>query len=150
MKSVLVAPALAAAFVAGGACAACEGVPSSAQLKIVVDNVRSAKGQVTSTLYANDDGKFLKSNGSLKVWRTAAVSPATTMCIWLPGPGEYAVASYHDENSNGKWDHSRLGAIEGFGFSRNPTIFFSPPRLSASRFKAGEGETTIHIHLSYR
>lgn len=139
-------------LVAASAAAAptCEGTPSDAKLSIVVDGVRSGAGLVTASLYADDQAHFLKSEGSLKVWRVPAAAPSTSMCIWLPHPGAYGVAVYHDANSNLKWDHASLGSIEGFGFSRNPTIFFSPPSLKRTRFAAGAGETTIHVRLSYR
>ncbi len=144
-----------AALLLAGASAAvaqpsCEGTPSDTQLHIVIDGVRSDDGLMAATLYADDEATFLKSKGSLKVWRVPAHSPTTTMCIWLPHPGSYAVAAYHDANSNLKWDHSSLGSIEGFGFSRNPMIFFSPPSLKATRFQAPVGDTTLRIHLSYR
>ncbi len=139
---------LAAAGVA--AQPACEGAASDVQLHIVVEGVRSNAGLMTATLYGDDPAHFLKAKGSLKVWRVPAVAPSTTMCIWLPSPGPYEVAVYHDANSNLKWDHSALGSIEGFGFSRNPTIFFSAPSLKATRFQAGAGDTTIRVRLSYR
>jgi uncharacterized protein (DUF2141 family) len=129
---------------------ACEGTPSDTSLHIVIDGVRSDAGLMTATLYADDETHFLKAKGSLKVWRVPAHAPSTTMCIWLPHPGPYEVAAYHDANANEKWDHSALGSIEGFGFSRNPTVFFSPPSLKATRFQAAAGDTTIHIKLSYR
>lgn len=139
-------------MLAGAASAAppCEGTPGDTSLHIVIDGVRSNAGLVTATIYGDDEAHFLKAKGSLKVWRVPAAAPSTTMCIWLPKPGPYEVAAYHDANSNQKWDHSAFGYIEGFGFSRNPRIFLSPPKLAATRFQAGAGDTTIHIHLSYR
>ena len=128
----------------------CEGTPSDTSLHIVIEGVRSDAGLMAATLYADDEAHFLKAQGSLKVWRVPAHAPTTTMCIWLPHPGNYEVAAYHDANSNLKWDHSSLGSIEGFGFSRNPTIFFSPPSIKATRFQAPLGDTVLHIHLSYR
>jgi uncharacterized protein (DUF2141 family) len=72
------------------------------------------------------------------------------MCIWLPhGPGTYAFAVYHDANSNGKWDHALLHAIEGFGFSNNPRTLFSAPTYDEVKFRAGPGETTLHVRLRY-
>ena len=135
-----------------GAAAApvCEGTPSDAQLHIDIEGVRSDAGLMAATLYADDEAHFLKAKGSLKVWRVPAQAPSTTMCIWLPRPGAYEVAVYHDANSNLKWDHSSLGSIEGFGFSRNPTIFISPPSIRSTRFQAPAGETTIRVRLSYR
>ena len=125
----------------------CEGAPSDTSIHIVVENVRSDAGLMAATLYGDDETHFLKSQGSLKVWRVPAHAPTTAMCIWLPHPGPYEVAVYHDANSNLKWDHAALGSIEGFGFSRNPTIFFSPPSLKATRFQAPVGDTTLHIRL---
>ena len=135
---------------AAAAATACEGAPTDVKLNVVVDGVRSNSGFVTATLYANDEAHYLKGGGTLKVWRVPADPSSTTLCLWLPHTGSYAVAAYHDANSNLKWDHARLGAIEGFGFSRNPTIFFSPPPLKSTRFAVPAGDTTIHIRLSYR
>jgi uncharacterized protein (DUF2141 family) len=136
---------------AGASAAAdCEGTPGGSKLTIVAEQVRSDKGLVTSTLY-NDPSKYLHKNGSVKVWRTPAQSPETTMCIWLPGPGTYAVVVYHDENSNKKWDHTLFfHPLEGGGFSNNPHLhLLPPPSYDTVKFQAGEGETTIHIKLQY-
>jgi uncharacterized protein (DUF2141 family) len=143
---------IALLLAAAGAAAApeCEGTPSDTSLHIVIEGVRSSAGLMTSSLYADDEAHFLKADGSLKVWRVPAHAPSTTMCIRLPHPGDYEVAAYHDANSNLKWDHSSLGSIEGFGFSRNPTIFFSPPSIRSTRFQAPAGDTVLHIRLSYR
>jgi uncharacterized protein (DUF2141 family) len=127
----------------------CEGTPSDTQLHIVIDGVRSDAGLMTATLYGDDQAHFLKAKGSLKVWRVPAVTPSTTMCIWLPHPGPYEVAVYHDANANQKWDHA-LGSIEDFGFSRNPTIYFSPPSFISTVFQTQAGDTTIHIKLNHR
>ena len=128
---------------------ACEGTPSSSRLTVVVEGVRSAKGLMSSSLYPGDPSQFLIKNGALKVWRVPARPPATTMCIWLKAPGIYAVAVYHAANANYRLDRGPLGPTEGYGFSRNPHIFFSPPSFDAVKFKAEPGETTIHVRLHY-
>jgi len=145
--------ALCAGLLAAAPAAAqngCEGAPSNARLRVIVEGVHSDKGLMTATLYPDDASKFLKKGGALVVWRNPASAPVTAMCVWLPGPGSYAVAVYHDANSNMKWDHAMLGEIEGFGFSNNPRIFFSAPSLGAVRFQAPAGDTTLHVRLSYR
>ena len=84
------------------------------------------------------------------MWSVPATSPATHMCIWLKnGPGTYAFAVYHDANSNGKWDHSILGRIEGFGFSNNPRTLFSAPGFDQVKFEAKGAQTTLHVRLRY-
>jgi len=128
----------------------CQGTPTTAKLEIVVDGVHSSKGLMTGSLYPGDRSQFLIKNGALKVWSVPAVSPATRMCIWLKnGPGTYAFAVYHDANSNGKWDHSLLGAIEGFGFSNNPRTLFSAPSYDQVKFQAAGASTTLHLRLRY-
>jgi uncharacterized protein (DUF2141 family) len=128
----------------------CQGTPGTARLDIVIDGVRSAKGQVTSSLYGGDSSQFLVKNGALKVWSTPASAPATRMCVWLKnGPGTYALGVYHDANSNGKWDHNLLSGIEGFGFSNNPSVMFSAPRFNETKFEAKAGVTTLHVRLRY-
>ena len=31
------------------------------------------------------------------------------MCVWLPGPGDYAMAIYQDTNGNRHFDHGTFG-----------------------------------------
>jgi uncharacterized protein (DUF2141 family) len=138
----LLAPALASAET-------CQNPPTGFKLTIFVDNVDAAKGQMTSSLYPGDKSQFLIKNGALKVWRAPATAPVTRMCIWLRGPGTYALAVYHDANSNGKWDHSLLGKIEGFGFSRNPHTLFSAPSYEQVKFDTTGAETILHVRLRY-
>ena len=134
---------------AGAAAQTCEGTPSDNKLSIIVEGISSDKGQITSTLYPNDQAKFLVAGGSLKVWRTPTAVPQTAMCIWLPGPGTYALVVYHDANLNGKWDHNLLGTFEGIGFSNNPHLGFSKPPLSKVTFDATGPETILHVRLRY-
>ena len=135
----------------GSEAAECVGTPSSAALHFTVQNVRSTQGHMTGTIYRDDPVTFLKKAGALKVWSVAVTLPTTDMCVWLPGPGLYALAVYQDLNDNGAFDHPGLGSIEPFGFSRNPTFLIPlPPDLASTRFKAGEGDTVLRIRLNYR
>jgi len=128
----------------------CEGTPSGAKLNILIENVRSTKGQMTASVYPGDKSQFLVANGALKVWSAPVQTPTTKMCFWLKGPGTYAVAVYHDANSNHKWDHSLVGYFEDFGFSNNPSVLFSAPSYDSVKFQAQAGVTTIHIRLRNR
>ena len=127
----------------------CQGEPSDAKLRVVVEGVRNAKGEMTATLYGADPARFLKSKGELKVWRDPTHPPEQTLCVWLPGPGTYAVALYQDSKGNHHFDHGAFGPTEAYGFSRNPRLFFGPPSLGQTMFKAAEGETTVRVRLRY-
>lgn len=126
----------------------CEGAPSANKLSIVIEGVRSNRGQMTASLYADDKTTFLAKNGALKVWRVPAEAPSTKMCIWLKAPGTYGVAVYHDANANGRLDLGMLGPSEDYGFSRNPRIMFSKPSLASVRFPTVGEDTTLQIRLN--
>jgi uncharacterized protein (DUF2141 family) len=144
---------MALAMAPGGASAQspreCQGEPTGAKLMIIVEGIHNARGDMTATLYGEDPAKFLKSHGELKVWRDPAQAPTQDMCIWLPGPGVYAVALYQDSNGSHHFDHGAFGPTEAYGFSRNPRLFFGPPSVGQVKFAAGEGDTTVHIRLRY-
>ena len=130
--------------------ATCQGDPSDTKLHVVIQGVRKAEGLMTATLYGDDPAKFLKGGGELKVWREPAQAPVTEMCVWLPGPGNYAVAIYHDNKSAMKFTKGALGMPnQGYGFTRNPKLFLGPPSLKAAIFPAAVGETTQVIKLRY-
>jgi uncharacterized protein (DUF2141 family) len=128
----------------------CQGDPSSAKLHVMVEGVKDIGGLMTATLYGDDPEKFLKSAGELKVWREPAKAPTTEMCLWLPGPGTYAVAIYHDNKSVKRFTRGPLGLPnQGYGFSRNPRLRLGPPALKSASFPAAAGDTTVNIKLRY-
>jgi uncharacterized protein (DUF2141 family) len=127
----------------------CQGEPSAARLHVIIEGVRDDRGEMTATLYGDDPAKFLKNGGELKVWRDPSQPPSQEMCVWLPGPGDYAMAIYQDSNGNHHFDHGMFGPTEAYGFSRNPHLYFGPPSVGQVKFAAGEGETTVHIRLHY-
>lgn len=130
--------------------AACAGQPGPARLNVVVDGLRDARGQVVITLYPDDAKRFLVHKGKLNLVRVDAVMPATSACLWLPAPGWYAVAVYHDANGSHKFNRNALGLpTEGFGLSNNPALALAWPTLGSARFQTHAGENTIHIRLRY-
>ncbi len=126
---------------------ACEGTPSNARLLIDIDGMTSAKGLMSASLYPDDKSQFMIKDGALKVWYAPVDRPVTHMCIWLKSPGKYAMAVYHDANSNHKFDKSLFGYSERVGFSNNPRLFLALPSFESVLFNARPGDTTLHIHL---
>jgi uncharacterized protein (DUF2141 family) len=65
--------------------------------------------------------------------------------------GEYAIALFHDENSNEILDHGFLGIrhLEGFGVSNNIMPLFTPPRYSDARFFYGNDSMSTTINIEY-
>ena len=107
-------------------------------------------GVVALTLYPDEPAKFLKPGGSLQVGRTPARTGTFQTCTYVPAPGTYGLVLYHDENSNGKVDRNGLGIPkEGFGFSNNPSIFFSAPSFKRVRFAVSGPGVAIRIKMKY-
>lgn len=128
----------------------CAGQPSATRLYVDVSNLRDANGRITATLYRDDARKFLVKEGSLYVARVVAKRPVTRICLYVPAPGHYAVAIYHDANANSRMDRKSIGLPdEGFGFSNNSSTLFGPPSFKAARFAVkGDGDR-IRIKLKY-
>lgn len=148
--ATFLAASLAALCPVAASAQTCEGQPAANKLEIDIEGVKSSRGLMTASLYPGDPSQFLIKDGAKKVWSVPAASPVTHMCIWLKwGPGTYAFAVYHDENSNGRFDHNLFGAFEGFGFSNNPHTTFSAPRFDKAKFQTTGPVTTLHVRLRY-
>jgi uncharacterized protein (DUF2141 family) len=142
--------AAAPAMGQAGPPAGCQGTPSATWLNVVVEGVRNGDGLIAVTLYADDSRKFLAKKGSLKVSRFDAVAPTTRTCIFVPQPGVYAIAVYHDEDGSRKINRSALGIpSEGFGFSNNPTTVAGIPAFRSVRLDVPKAGLTTRIRLRY-
>ncbi|WP_254606531.1 DUF2141 domain-containing protein [Sphingomonas bacterium] len=146
MLGAATAPAPAPAEVADD----CTGPVSDVRLFVTVSNVRSAKGLIAVTLYADDRSKFLAHHGSLYVGRVAAVMPTTRVCIHVPATGVYGLAVYHDEDGNRKFKRSTFGLpAEGYGFSNNASTFLGLPSFSSVRLPVPRSGTETGVRLKY-
>ncbi len=128
---------------------ACIGPASETWINLTIDRVRNGKGLITATLYPNEPTRFLVKNGSLYVASTQAAAGQTRFCLFVPRPGTYAIAIYHDEDSSGTINRGGLFGIpsEAVGFSNNPTILFGPPALRSVAFKVDSANQAMTIRL---
>ncbi|HEV2748003.1 MAG TPA: DUF2141 domain-containing protein [Allosphingosinicella sp.] len=130
--------------------AACTGPPSKFRLFVHVESVRSARGLIAVTLYADDPRRFLARRGSLYVGRVPARAPVTRLCIHLPRAGTYGLAAYHDADANRSFNRSGIGLpAEGFGFSNNPSTLFGIPAFRAVRLAIPKSDMTTTVRLHY-
>lgn len=128
---------------------ACIGPASEYWINLTVDHVRNGKGLITATLYPNEPKRFLVKNGSLYVANTPAVAGQTRFCLFVPKPGTYAIAIYHDEDSSGTINRGGLFGIpsEAVGFSNNPAILFGPPSLRSVLVEIQRANQSATINL---
>ncbi len=128
----------------------CTGPVSDVRLLVTITNIRSAKGLIAVTLYADDRHKFLAHHGSLYVGRVPAVAPTTRMCIHVPAVGVYGLAVYHDEDANRKFNRTMFGLpAEGYGFSNNPSTFLGLPAFDSVRLPVPRSGTETGVRLKY-
>ena len=139
-----------AASAPGAPPAGCTGPASGTWLNVVVDGVRNGNGVIAITLYADDSSKFLVKRGSLYVGRVEANPGTTRGCIFVPRPGVYALALYHDENRDGRFDRTGLGLpAEGYGFSNNPATLAGLPQFRSVRLSVPKSGLTSRIQMKY-
>ena len=126
----------------------CTGRASDTRLYVNVEGVRSNEGLVAVTLYADDSSRFLARRGSLYVGRVPASAPRTRVCIYVPGPGTYALAVYHDADGDRGFDRDAIGLpAESYGFSNNPSVVLGLPSFRSVRMAVPRDglETTVRL-----
>ena len=64
-------------------------------------------------------------------------------------PGRYAIAVFHDENSNRNLDKFVGIPKEGFAFSRNPSIKFRAPRFEEVAIDLAPGANQARLKMQY-
>lgn len=128
----------------------CTGPASPYWVNVVADGLRNSDGLLAVTLYTDDSKKFLAKKGSLYVGRVDAKAGTTRACIFVPKPGVYALALYHDENASRGFDRSSIGLpAEGFGFSNNPATFAGLPTFKSVRINLPKSGLTTRVQMKY-
>ena len=75
-----------------------------------------------------------------------AHAPSTTFTLNNIPQGDYAIALFHDRNSDGKCNRNLLGIpTEGYGFSNNVLPILRTPSFDKTKFKV---DTKVSISIS--
>ena len=148
--SAALCAALAGLTVSPAHAQACTGTASATRFTVVVENVRSSRGLIAVTLYADDSRRFLARRGSLYVGRVPARAGVTRMCIFVPAPGTYGLAVYHDTDANRRFNRTALGLpAEGYGFSNDAPTLFGLPRFNSVRLAVPRDGFQTRVRLRY-
>ena len=117
-------------------------------IRVIVTNVRKAKGTITADLHGDNPAEFLKKKKKLARVRVPARMGSVEMCLPVPGPGIFAIGIYHDVNGNRKFDKNFLGLpAEPYGVSNNPGLRLGKPKHKDASFEVGPEGTTLEITL---
>ena len=143
MKSFyLAASLLTAPFLIGAG-------PSAGDLRVDLSNLRNVKGMLFLCLSANPTPfPDCSADPKAKVIRVPA-KQVKDLVFEGVAAGDYALSVMHDENGNAKLDTTMSIPREGFGFSRNPTVRFGPPKFSQVRFAMTGASMRMPIKMKY-
>ena len=81
--------------------------------------------------------------------RSSAAASTHRLHIDHVPPGRYAIAVFHDENSNRNLDKFAGIPKEGFAFSRNPSIKFRAPRFEEVAVVLTPGSNQARLKMHY-
>lgn len=118
------------------------------QLSVTVPNINKIEGKIQVSLYNSKD-KFIKKGQEYKSQIRKVGSNSETFIFKNLPVGDYAVALYHDENSDEKCNTNLIGIPkEGYGFSKNFKPSLSAPKFDDTKFKL-DGPMEIYVKLIY-
>lgn len=140
MKAILLSSLLFIGQIAGA---------QAVKLNVTVNSIKDVTGVMVISLYDREssfpiEGKEFRIN----LVKVTGHSVSTTFNNLMPG--EYAVALYHDQNSDGICNLGMFGIPkEGFGFSRNFKPKWSAPHFEDCKINLLKDQA-ITIDLYFR
>ncbi len=127
---------------------ACWRSPRAVRVEVV--GVRSDRGAIVAKLFDDDPETFLKRDGGVDSAKVSASEGRTELCLIAPRAGHYAVALFHDENGDRRFNRNFLDIPEeGYGFSRNPGFLMRAPAYGEIAVELGEERTDLEVELLY-
>jgi len=138
------------AFILIFAAAAISSAEKSGEIRVMVSNLKSDKGEVRIALFNSKEGFPTKSTKAIKKG-SVKINGSKAEYIFKNIPfGTYAVSVLHDENNNKKMDTNWIGIPnEGYGASMNPKSSFGPPSFDDAAFKLDSSMKKIMIKAAY-
>lgn len=117
-------------------------------ITVKVVGIQNKKGVVEIGLYSNP-AKFPIPGKTLKMVRPSITGKDLTYTFENLPKGDYAIAIYHDENSDKKCNRNFFGIpTEAYAFSNNYRPILSVPKFTDCSFHV-EGDKKVTILLIY-
>ena len=119
------------------------------ELVINILNIEENTGSLHFAIY--DNPEFFPKEEGKKIGFKKTLSEIVNNEVIINDLEEskYAVAIYHDENDNNKFDTIFAIPQEKFGFSNDAKIFFGPPSFDEASFYLKKNER-LKIEISLR
>ena len=116
-------------------------------LEVTVNNIASAKGKVMLALFKQDNGFPGNPKNAYLLHNCRAAKGSIKLVFENIPAGTYALAIFHDADSNGKLDTNVLGIPkEDYGFSNNARPAFRAPTFKEAAFSF-EKTSTLTITI---
>ncbi|MEK6479475.1 DUF2141 domain-containing protein [Catalinimonas sp. 4WD22] len=118
---------------------------NTASLTIIVDGLESNEGNVRVAIFEN--AKSFPNGKPFKAQAISADNSASVELIFENIPyGDYAVAVYHDTNTNDELDTNFMGIPkEAYGFSNDHRPKFSGPDYESAKVKINQAQVKLNI-----
>ena len=117
-------------------------------ITVEISGIQGTEGQISIGLYTSEEG-FPKTEKSYKGLNIRVTGEEVVAAFQDVPAGTYAIAVFHDTNSNGKLDKNFLGIPkEGYAFSNNVFGTFGPPDFEDASFEF-DGNKTVKIKMRY-
>lgn len=124
-----------------------ETLSSGSAFELVIENIPANKGEIRIAVFDSERSYKEKENPSHAVVLPVDGDSLKWSATDLPY-GEYAIAVYHDKNTNGKLDANLLGIPkEAYGFSNNARGRFGPASWKDAHFDVTENTVSIRIKV---
>ena len=122
---------------------------NAGQVKIFVSNIVDEKGTIHYGVY-NDEDNFLNEEGKIiGGFKKVIDVKKNGLLIENLEESNYAIAIYHDKNSNKKFDKFLAIPVEMYGFSNNAKVFLGPPKFSDAAFFLGK-EDLVELKIELK
>jgi uncharacterized protein (DUF2141 family) len=132
----------------GAAFALSAAAPTDGTVDIEISGLRNAKGTLHACLTRNPAHFPACKDDPAALNASAPASVPKIRFDHVP-PGRYAIAVFHDQNSNRNLDKFAGIPKEGFAFSRNPSIKMRAPRFEEVAIDLGPGPTQVRLKMNY-
>lgn len=119
------------------------------EIIVNVNGLRTTEGNIQVAVWKSAEGF---PGDYTKSWTQKTILATQTRVIFEEATsGYYAIAVFHDKNSDNDLNRNAVGIpTEGFGFSNNPRIIFGPPNFKKAKFEVRENEISeIEIELKH-
>jgi len=124
------------------------GMAQKHTIEFVIKNVDNDKGVISAALFSGEENFPDKDKALYNTTVTATKGEVKIRFENIPA-GEYALAVFHDENSNKALDTNFIGIPkEGYGFSNNSRATFGPPKYKDAKFRVSGGYYSA-LYLAY-